>query len=212
MNNIKKARERAGLSQKQVAINLKVSAPTVSEWESGKQNISAKNLMELSQLLGVSADYLLGVSNVPNRLKIDDEGTHIMIHSDNPISILFSLYKMTAQQFSEISGIPLQLVEQLSVLLEPIDHSSSSANNHPLYAELKSKISEEQWKAISTFFEVPVSNLKSGELPLYPKDSVRLRIDELTSLRYAAFDKDGDYTPEEIAKIKDYIDLIRKSR
>ena len=40
--NMKKAREAAGLSQKQVAITLDVSAPTVSEWESGKKFNTAK--------------------------------------------------------------------------------------------------------------------------------------------------------------------------
>lgn len=60
MNNIKKARETAGLSQKEVAISLHVSAPTVSEWESGKKNPSAPNMKKLSKLLNVPIDYLLG--------------------------------------------------------------------------------------------------------------------------------------------------------
>lgn len=63
MNNIKKARENAGMSQKEVAISLKVSAPTVSEWESGKKNPSMQNAMELSKLFCVPTDYLLGVSD-----------------------------------------------------------------------------------------------------------------------------------------------------
>ena len=32
-NNMKKAREHAGLSQKEVAITLKVTPPTIPEWE-----------------------------------------------------------------------------------------------------------------------------------------------------------------------------------
>ena len=36
--NIKKARENAGFSQKQVALELKVSGATVCEWEKGKKN------------------------------------------------------------------------------------------------------------------------------------------------------------------------------
>lgn len=61
MNNIKNARKRAGLSQKQVALELKVSAPTVSEWENGKKQPTAKNLALLSNLLHTSTDYLLNV-------------------------------------------------------------------------------------------------------------------------------------------------------
>lgn len=58
-DNMKKAREAAGLSQKEVAISLQVSAPTVSEWESEKKNPSSFNLKELSKLYNVSTDYLL---------------------------------------------------------------------------------------------------------------------------------------------------------
>ena len=60
MNNIKEARIRAGYSQKQVALELKVSAPTVSEWESGKKNPISRNLKKMSDMFGVSVDYLLG--------------------------------------------------------------------------------------------------------------------------------------------------------
>lgn len=66
MNNIKKARENAGLSQKEVAVSLHVSAPTVSEWESGRKNPSANNMKELSKLLRVPVDYLLGnIDEIP---------------------------------------------------------------------------------------------------------------------------------------------------
>lgn len=58
--NIKKAREAAGKSQKEIAITLGVSAPTVSDWEAGKMFPSAKNLVQLADYLNVSTDYLLG--------------------------------------------------------------------------------------------------------------------------------------------------------
>lgn len=58
--NIKKARIIAGLSQKQVAYELGVSTPTVSDWEAGKIYPAAKNLIPLARLLGTSTDYLLG--------------------------------------------------------------------------------------------------------------------------------------------------------
>ncbi len=59
-NNIRVARENAGMSQKQAALTLGVSAPTVSDWESGKIFPSAKNLIQLSKLYSVTTDYLLG--------------------------------------------------------------------------------------------------------------------------------------------------------
>lgn len=59
MNSIKEARLMAGLSQKQVAIPLGVSTPTVSEWETGKKAPSTQNLKKLSELLHVTTDFLL---------------------------------------------------------------------------------------------------------------------------------------------------------
>lgn len=60
---MRKAREEAGLSQKEVAISLGVSAPTVSDWESGKKNPNSTNLRELVKLYNASADYLLGITD-----------------------------------------------------------------------------------------------------------------------------------------------------
>ncbi len=60
MNNIKAARTNAGLSQKEIAITLAVSVPTVSDWESGKKFPSGKNLVKLAQALHTTTDYLLG--------------------------------------------------------------------------------------------------------------------------------------------------------
>ena len=64
-NKMKCAREAARLSQKQVALTLHVSAPTVSNWESGKINPSVENLKALCQLYNVTADYLLGLDAPP---------------------------------------------------------------------------------------------------------------------------------------------------
>ena len=61
--NIKKAREAAGLSQKQVSLELSVSAPTVCEWEKGKKHPNSENLKKLAKLYNVSVDYLLGNSD-----------------------------------------------------------------------------------------------------------------------------------------------------
>ena len=66
MSNFKKAREKAGLSQKEIAVTLKVSQNAVSNWERKKTYPAGKNLIELSELLNCSTDYLLDKSNDPN--------------------------------------------------------------------------------------------------------------------------------------------------
>lgn len=59
-NNIKKLRESLGKQQKDVSIDLGVSQPTISDWESGRKTPSAKSSIKLADYFGVSVDYLLG--------------------------------------------------------------------------------------------------------------------------------------------------------
>ena len=54
------ARELKGLSKADVARKLKLSSPTVNDWENGKsRRIDGVNLLNLSQLLGVSPWWIL---------------------------------------------------------------------------------------------------------------------------------------------------------
>lgn len=63
MTRITMAREAKGMSQKELAGELNVSCPTVSEWESGKKNPTSSNLRRLSKVLGVSVDYLINTDD-----------------------------------------------------------------------------------------------------------------------------------------------------
>ena len=56
---IKEARKQAGLSQEQLSEKLGVSRSAVAKWEIDKGIPDVDNLKILSQLLGVSIDYLL---------------------------------------------------------------------------------------------------------------------------------------------------------
>ena len=60
MNRLRECREKAGLTQKQVAITLKLAGPSVSNWESGKTKPSIGNLKKLADLYDVTTDFLLG--------------------------------------------------------------------------------------------------------------------------------------------------------
>lgn len=74
MNNIKIARTNACLSQKEIAITLGVSVPTVSDWESGKKFPSGKNLVKLAQVLHTTTDFLLGCEEP--RTFFSEDGWH----------------------------------------------------------------------------------------------------------------------------------------
>src|SRR5438105_4146921 len=59
-SRIKEARIMAGLSQAQVAKFLKLHRPSVSEMEAGNRAVSAEEVTTWSELLDVSATWLIG--------------------------------------------------------------------------------------------------------------------------------------------------------
>lgn len=60
MNRIRVLRKRRGLSQAQVAAQLKVHQTAVSQWETGRTDPDMDSARMLSDFFGVSIDYLLG--------------------------------------------------------------------------------------------------------------------------------------------------------
>ncbi|MDR3209521.1 MAG: helix-turn-helix domain-containing protein [Oscillospiraceae bacterium] len=56
---IQQLRKRQGLSQETLAERLTVSRQAVSKWELGESVPDTENVVQLSKLFGVSADYLL---------------------------------------------------------------------------------------------------------------------------------------------------------
>lgn len=63
---LRTARERAGLSQGQVASLLSMHRPTISQIEGGSRNVLAEELPRFADLYDVSVDWLLG--------RVDEEG------------------------------------------------------------------------------------------------------------------------------------------
>jgi class 3 adenylate cyclase len=59
-DRIKQLREKRGLKQRDVASALQISAQAVSKWERGENAPDIAVLLDLSKLLGVSVDALLG--------------------------------------------------------------------------------------------------------------------------------------------------------
>jgi transcriptional regulator with XRE-family HTH domain len=56
---LKEARERAGLTQSQVARLLKMHRPTITEIEAGNRTVAAEELPTFADLYGVSTEWLL---------------------------------------------------------------------------------------------------------------------------------------------------------
>lgn len=60
MVRVRELREAKGMQQKELAIDLRVSQPTISDWESGRKVPSARSTQKLADYFGVTIDYLLG--------------------------------------------------------------------------------------------------------------------------------------------------------
>ena len=73
MNRIKELREARGIQQKELAIDLEVTQPTISNWESGYKIPSARSTQKIADYFGVSIDYLLG-RDAEERLASKDDG------------------------------------------------------------------------------------------------------------------------------------------
>lgn len=63
LNNIKAERVRYGYSRDEVAQMLGVSKNTIKNWEDDIGTCKGSYLLSLSNVFGVSVDYLLGISD-----------------------------------------------------------------------------------------------------------------------------------------------------
>ena len=60
MNIVKELRKKAGIQQKELAISIGVSRPTVSDWESNKKDPSGERLRKLADFFHVDELMILG--------------------------------------------------------------------------------------------------------------------------------------------------------
>ena len=60
MNIVRELRKKAGIQQKELAIEIGVSRPTVSEWESNKKDPSGDRLKKLAEFFDVDELVILG--------------------------------------------------------------------------------------------------------------------------------------------------------
>ncbi len=63
---LKDIREDRDITQQQIADYLHVKQNTYSQYESGKRQLPVDIVIALAKYYGVTTDYLLGVSDIPN--------------------------------------------------------------------------------------------------------------------------------------------------
>jgi transcriptional regulator with XRE-family HTH domain len=72
-NRLKEIRIKNHLTQEELAEKLHTDKVQISRWENGKAIPRSEALIELSAILGVSVDYLLGLSDEPTiRIRVDN--------------------------------------------------------------------------------------------------------------------------------------------
>ena len=67
MNRIREAREKSGLTQLEAANLLNISKQRYSNYELDKREPDHETLLSIAELFNVSTDYLLGISDDPNK-------------------------------------------------------------------------------------------------------------------------------------------------
>ena len=73
MNIVKELRKKKGIQQKELAIEIGVSRPTVSEWESNKKDPSGERLKKLAEFFNVDELVILGKGTI-NLYPSNDQG------------------------------------------------------------------------------------------------------------------------------------------
>lgn len=72
-DRLKDSRLKSHLTQEELAIKIHTDKKQISRWESGGSVPHAETLIELSRILSVSVDYLLGISDEPTiRVRVDN--------------------------------------------------------------------------------------------------------------------------------------------
>jgi transcriptional regulator with XRE-family HTH domain len=66
-NRVKEAREKRGISQEKLAQLVGISANQIRRYEKGQGNPAADTLTQLSRVLRVSSDWLLGLTVNPKK-------------------------------------------------------------------------------------------------------------------------------------------------
>ena len=100
MNRIRETRVGKGLSQKQVALEVGVKSPSVSNWESGKTTPTPENYMAMARLFNVSVDYLMGIDTRDERSQSLNDGQNTdKDHSEPPIDP----HTYYAQKFGDVT-------------------------------------------------------------------------------------------------------------
>ncbi len=109
--------KQKGISQKELAKNLGVSASTVSDWANGKTEPKGPNLIKAAEIIGVSVDYLAGGQEVVTGNVHTNNG--IIGHAHAPVTIINGSERFLTANEIELLNIfaELNAMNQAKVLV-----------------------------------------------------------------------------------------------
>ena len=117
---LKEARKSAGLTQKEVAAVVGVNQNTYSYWENGKTKIDSESLAKLSELFGVTTDFLLG--KAPCKTTVDSVNDKPAVRSDEEklLGVYNSLDQESKTQLSVAYLIMLKNLETQGINVQQL--------------------------------------------------------------------------------------------
>ena len=97
-NNLRKIRKEKGFRSEFVAKKLNISRQALSQYETNKREISNEALKKLSQLYGVTIDYLLDNSN--SEIQSTEQAKNIWLKTLNELdySLVTTIFKIDELQ------------------------------------------------------------------------------------------------------------------
>jgi len=98
--NIKRLREKAGLTQEDLARILGISRPAVTSIETGRRRVAADELVRLAKAIRVTADQILGLSSAPEVLFQANVGADVVRESKPVLRI--SVPQKNVEKFKEV--------------------------------------------------------------------------------------------------------------
>ena len=119
--NLRKLREKSGLSQKQLAKQMFVNPSTIANWESGRRLPDAVMVLRLANCLGVDANTLLQLEaqseKSPNVIMVDDSeiilngGMSVLSDILPNATIAGFIWPMEAIEYAKINRIDLAILD-----------------------------------------------------------------------------------------------------
>lgn len=103
MNIVKELRKKKGIQQKELAIAIGVSNPTVSAWESNKKDPSGERLKKLAEYFGVDELVILGKGVVDLN---NQQSQNLFIPEDPKVSGVSETDQIIQHILAKLEGYP----------------------------------------------------------------------------------------------------------